>query len=143
MLVEEVVESVSILPDHLAVTVAGAPQLNARLAQVGLKELRVVVSGARLDAGATRPASLRSVNSIPGLRRRWEKLDLDEQRAILQTEIAHITIRPAATRGRRFDPSRVQITWTSDLLAEQRSMAWLSTAEAADRLGSSRQTILN
>jgi phage terminase large subunit-like protein len=74
---------------------------------------------ARLDGGAAGPAWLRNVRSIPVFRQRWETLALDEQRAVLQTEIAFITTASAATRGSRFDASRVQISWISDALAEQ------------------------
>jgi hypothetical protein len=38
VLVEELVEAVTIFPDHLEVKVAGAPKLNVRLGEVGLKE---------------------------------------------------------------------------------------------------------
>jgi hypothetical protein len=38
VLVEELVEAVSIFPDHLEVKVAGAPTLNVLLSEVGLKE---------------------------------------------------------------------------------------------------------
>jgi hypothetical protein len=36
VLVEELLESVAIYPDHLAVTVSGAPRLNVALEEVGL-----------------------------------------------------------------------------------------------------------
>jgi len=38
VLIEELVEAVTIFPDHLEVKVAGAPKLNVRLGEVGLKE---------------------------------------------------------------------------------------------------------
>ena len=37
VLVEELLEAVSIFPDHLEVTVAGVPRLNVTLEEVGLK----------------------------------------------------------------------------------------------------------
>jgi len=38
VLVEELVEAVAFFPDHLEVTIAGAPKLNVGLSEVGLKE---------------------------------------------------------------------------------------------------------
>ncbi len=38
VLVEELVEAVGVYPDHLEVTVAGAPPLNVLYGEVGLKE---------------------------------------------------------------------------------------------------------
>ena len=38
VLVEELVESVSLFPDHLEVTIAGVPKLNVTLQEVGLRE---------------------------------------------------------------------------------------------------------
>ncbi len=38
VLVEELVEEVSIFPDHLEVKIAGSPRINVRLSEVGLKE---------------------------------------------------------------------------------------------------------
>lgn len=45
VLVEELLEAVAIFPDHLEVTVAGAPRLNVTLSEVGLKESRTVGVG--------------------------------------------------------------------------------------------------
>jgi hypothetical protein len=38
ILIEELVENVTVLPDHLDVTVSGAPRLHVRYQEVGLKE---------------------------------------------------------------------------------------------------------
>jgi hypothetical protein len=38
ILIEELVESVTVLPDHLEVTVSGAPRLHVLYQEVGLKE---------------------------------------------------------------------------------------------------------
>jgi hypothetical protein len=48
VLVEELVEGVAIFPDHLTVTVAGAPTLNVLLREVGLNEK---VQNARVGGG--------------------------------------------------------------------------------------------
>ena len=45
VLVEELVEWVTVFPDHLEVTVAGAPALNVRLEEVGLKGSEIVGVG--------------------------------------------------------------------------------------------------
>ncbi len=41
VLVEELVEEVAVLPDHLEVVVAGAPRLNVLYREVGLKESQI------------------------------------------------------------------------------------------------------
>lgn len=59
VLVEELVESVAIFPDHLEVKVAGAPKLNVRLGEVGLKESAISGVGGgtcTLTPGAFRPS---------------------------------------------------------------------------------------
>jgi hypothetical protein len=38
VLVEELIESVALFPDHLEVTIAGVPKLNVTLQEVGLRE---------------------------------------------------------------------------------------------------------
>jgi site-specific DNA recombinase len=45
VLVDELVEWVTVFPDHLEVKVAGAPSLNVRLSEVGLKESQIVGVG--------------------------------------------------------------------------------------------------
>jgi hypothetical protein len=44
-LVKEVVEWVTVFPDHLEVTVAGAPSLNVLYGEVGLKGSEIVGVG--------------------------------------------------------------------------------------------------
>jgi hypothetical protein len=39
ILVQELVEEVAVLPDHLEVKIAGAPRLNVLLSEVGLKDV--------------------------------------------------------------------------------------------------------
>jgi site-specific DNA recombinase len=41
----------------------------------------------------------------------WVNLDLDQQRAVIAALINKISIAPAKTRGRGFDPNRVQVSW--------------------------------
>jgi hypothetical protein len=65
----------------------------------------------RLTGSDRRPAALRNVHNLLALRRRWDTLELDEQRAILRSEIAHVTLHPGVQRGRVFDERRVEITW--------------------------------
>lgn len=45
VIVDELVETVAVFPDHLEVTIAGAPRLNVRFSEVGLKESRTVGVG--------------------------------------------------------------------------------------------------
>ena len=45
VLVEEFLEWVTVFPDHLEVTVTGAPALNVLLREVGLKESEIVGVG--------------------------------------------------------------------------------------------------
>ena len=59
ILVEEFLEWVTVFPDHLEVSVNGAPPLNVLLGEVGLKESEIVGVG-----GATRtPTLLESIAS--------------------------------------------------------------------------------
>lgn len=41
VLLDEFLESVTVLPDHLEVTVAGAPRLNVLFEEVGLKKSKI------------------------------------------------------------------------------------------------------
>jgi hypothetical protein len=41
VLIEEFVESITVLPDHLEVTIAGAPRLNVLFEEVGLKKSQI------------------------------------------------------------------------------------------------------
>lgn len=100
-----------------------------------------VQAEARLGGDVMRPASLGGVHNMPQLRERWATLDLDEQRAILRSEIAYVTVNPAGKRGRMFDPSRVVISWNDELMHQQRSTTWLSTAEVSSRLEISRRQV--
>lgn len=60
VLVEELVESVSLFPDHLEVTIAGVPKLNVTLQEVGLRE--TLSSRGVGGATATSPRFLRSLS---------------------------------------------------------------------------------
>ena len=58
ILVEELVESISVFPDHLEVTVAGAPPLNVLYQEVGLKQSEIAGVGGAITSPST-PALLR------------------------------------------------------------------------------------
>jgi hypothetical protein len=58
VLIEELIEWVSVFPDHLEVTVSGAPPLNVRYGEVGLKESDLVGVGGAFDPLST-PVLLR------------------------------------------------------------------------------------
>ena len=45
MLLDELLESVTVYPDHLEVNVAGTPPLNVTYQEVGLKESQIVGVG--------------------------------------------------------------------------------------------------
>jgi site-specific DNA recombinase len=45
------------------------------------------------------------------LQAEWDRLDLDEQRAVLSDHIDHIVIQPVGPGRKRFDPSSVEIVW--------------------------------
>ena len=94
-----------------------------------------------LTGSDQRPAALRNVHNLPTLRRRWDALELDEQRAILRSEIAHVTVRPAVQRGRVFDERRVEIAWVDDIVGHGHASGCMTTREAADRLGISPRTL--
>ena len=67
---------------------------------------------AGLAARASRGV-LRPYLAVPGLLGTvWADLDLEQQRAILAAVIDHVTVQPAAVRGRHsFDPTRLDIRW--------------------------------
>jgi excisionase family DNA binding protein len=81
------------------------------------------------------------VHNLPALRRRWDTLELVEQRAILRSEIAHVTVHPAVQRGRVFDERRVEITWVDNIIDRGYASGCMTTREAADRLGISPRTL--
>ncbi|MHB8246232.1 MAG: hypothetical protein ACYDGN_12935 [Acidimicrobiales bacterium] len=62
LLVEELVERVAIFPDHLEVTIAGAPRLNVALAEVGLggRQSQIVGVGGPTCNFAPRPLVMES-----------------------------------------------------------------------------------
>ncbi len=41
----------------------------------------------------------------------WPELDLDRQRAVIESVISAVVVKPAARKGGRFDPSRVEVVW--------------------------------
>ena len=45
VLIDELLEGVTVFPDHLEVTVVGVPRLNVTLGEVGLKESQIVGVG--------------------------------------------------------------------------------------------------
>jgi hypothetical protein len=45
------------------------------------------------------------------LRRQWSSLNLDRQRAIVQTVVHHVVIHPAQRKTNRLDPTRVEPIW--------------------------------
>jgi hypothetical protein len=65
ILIEELVESVTVLPDHLEVTVSGAPRLHVRYQEVGLKESGPdrVGGGTPTRFGGLQPSPLDRVQS--------------------------------------------------------------------------------
>jgi hypothetical protein len=60
ILIEELVENVTVLPDHLEVTVSGAPRLHVRYQEVGLKE-----SGPDRVGGGTRHNAVSALDAYP------------------------------------------------------------------------------
>ena len=51
VLIEELIDSVTVFPDHLEVTVGGAPPLNVLYSEVGLKESQNVRVGGGVGGG--------------------------------------------------------------------------------------------
>ncbi len=41
----------------------------------------------------------------------WPELDVDRQRAVIDSVISAVVVKPAAKKGGRFDPSRVEVVW--------------------------------
>jgi hypothetical protein len=52
---DEFVESITVLPNHLEVTIAGAPRLNVLLEEVGLKKSQISGVGAAYMTFGTSP----------------------------------------------------------------------------------------
>ena len=80
---------------------------------------------ARLEASRRQLALLGDVTtdrlrpgSVEDLADWWNGLTLDEQRAVLRTNISRITILPGSRHvGSKLDRRRIKITWTSDLIS--------------------------
>lgn len=94
-----------------------------------------------LDARMPRPRAFKGVQNLEQLRRRWQTLTLDEQREIVRSELAHATVHRASRRGHYYDPSRLAVTWHDDLVASQRAVEWLTSAETMQRLGIGRTAL--
>jgi hypothetical protein len=45
------------------------------------------------------------------LRQAWPALPLHKRRAVIKAVVEQVIIHPAARRGQRFDPARVEIRW--------------------------------
>ena len=54
-LIEELIDSVTVFPDHLEATVGGPPPLNVLYSEVGLKELQNVRVGGGVGGGLEPP----------------------------------------------------------------------------------------
>jgi hypothetical protein len=72
---------------------------------------------ARIEATESRLAQMTSTHTLTGLgtgeelRRRWAKLNLDRQAAILRTLVGSITIHPGVRGARALNPDRVEVSW--------------------------------
>ncbi len=64
----------------------------------------------RLVEAENKRLSLDGIEDAP-LRTRWPGLELHNRRAVLQTLIDHVEIKPAKGRGPVFDPTRVKVRW--------------------------------
>jgi DNA invertase Pin-like site-specific DNA recombinase len=69
-----------------------------------------LAEGRRKVNAATKARHAPTMSTI-GLRKRWPKLSLADQRAILGLIIDRIEIKPAIRFGCNFDPDRVDVTW--------------------------------
>jgi hypothetical protein len=64
VLVEEFLEWVTVFPDHLEVSVIGAPALNVRLCEVGLKESEIVGVGGPTQQECNLPLAIAPWGSV-------------------------------------------------------------------------------
>jgi len=71
--------------------------------------LQLEVLRRRVDA-KNKQLSLDGIEDAP-LRTRWPELEPHKRRAVLQTLIDHVEIKPAKGRGPVFDPNRVKVHW--------------------------------
>jgi site-specific DNA recombinase len=51
------------------------------------------------------------VNRPENVTTAWPELDVDRQRAVIESVISAVVVKPAAKKGGRFDPSRVEVVW--------------------------------
>ena len=65
----------------------------------------------RVEAKTIQSAALAPFAAAGALRAAWAGLSLERRRAVLDAVIDRITIRPAAVRGRGFDPGRIDVLW--------------------------------
>lgn len=42
---------------------------------------------------------------------RWDRMDVDQRRAVVETLLSAVLVRPATRGGNRFDPDRVEFVW--------------------------------
>jgi hypothetical protein len=62
-------------------------------------------------ARSARTATLAPYAEPGRLRCAWAGLTLDQQRAIVVAVVDQVVVRPATSRGPRFDPDRVEVLW--------------------------------
>jgi hypothetical protein len=75
-------------------------------AQVRLADLDAKIA----HAGAAAPRRRLKGATLPELWEEWERLDLDERRAVLADHIERIDVHPTG-RGKRFTPDAIKIHW--------------------------------
>lgn len=51
-------------------------------------------------------------------RAKWDRMGVDERRAAIETLLSAVLVRPATTKGNRFDPDRVEFVWQDQPAAE-------------------------
>lgn len=74
-------------------------------------EDRVTATRRRLGRLTTDDTLAGMVGTGGELRSRWAELNLTRQAAIISAIVDHVVIAPSPTRGRIFDPNRVNIVW--------------------------------
>ena len=106
---EELAETTARISDLMAAFASG--QLSKEVVFPSVQKLEDRASVLRAERSALlreRTAEAARPTNIPEL---WPGLDIDQRRAVIESVLAAAVIKPAAVKGGRFSPDRVDIVW--------------------------------
>lgn len=106
---EELAETTARISDLMAAFASG--QLSKEVVFPSVQKLEDRAGVLRAERSALlreRTAEAARPTNIPEL---WPGLDIDQRRAVIESVLAAAVIKPAAVKGGRFSPDRVDIVW--------------------------------